>query len=211
MARSVYAMMLRSSILVVIAVSVVGCGRGPAASSDRAAPLSPSPVAAVTSTGSSAPTAAVQGRQDVLVNMHDACDPATFNAALGPGTCLRAGGVQFNQFIAELTRLGSVGAWHFAPPNANVQVGQSFAVSNRGGEVHTFTEVAQFGGGIVPRLNELAHVPTVAPECAALDPDDFVAPGTTYREDVEHAGTLKFQCCIHPWMRLEANASAERK
>jgi hypothetical protein len=39
-----------------------------------------------------------------------------------------------------------------------------------------------------------------------LEADDFVAPGGTYRETVDHAGHLKFQCCIHPWMRLEASS-----
>ena len=79
---------------------------------------------------------------------------------------------------------------------------------NRGGEVHTFTEVEEFGGGIVPPLNDLSHNPVVAPECASLDPDDFVAPGATYREEaLEHAGTARFQCCIHPWMRLEVKVA----
>jgi hypothetical protein len=89
-----------------------------------------------------------------------------------------------------------------------VRVGQDFVATNKGGEVHTFTEVAEFGGGLVPLLNQLSHVPEVAPECtlAALDPDDFVPPGGTYRERVSHSGNLKFQCCIHPWMRLEASS-----
>jgi plastocyanin len=116
--------------------------------------------------------------------------------------------MQFDRFIAQLTRLGFVGPWRFAPSEANVQVGQTFVAANNGGEVHTFTEVADFGGGIVPGLNALAGVPTVAPECKALESDDFVAPGATYRENVEHAGHLKFQCCIHPWMRLEAKSSS---
>jgi plastocyanin len=182
----------------------VGCDRS-TPTSDLAGPVAPSPIA--TTPTSAAPAAQVRaagGRQDVLVNMQDACDPTTFNAAIGAGTCVRAGGVQFSQFIAELTRLGFAGAWHFAPPTANVRVGQSFLALNKGGEVHTFTEVDDFGGGIVPVLNDLAHVPTVAPECAALEPDDFVAPGGSYREEIEHTGALKFQCCIHPWMRFEA-------
>jgi len=69
--------------------------------------------------------------------------------------------------------------------------------------VHTFTHVKAFGGGIVPLLNDLAGVPTPAPECLQLEDDDFVAPGTTYEEDIVDTGTQRFQCCIHPWMRLE--------
>jgi hypothetical protein len=85
-----------------------------------------------------------------------------------------------------------------------------FVAVNRGGEVHTFTEVAQFGGGIVPILNTLTNNPVVAPECNALEPDDFVAPGGTYREEpLEGSGTARFQCCIHPWMRLEVKVASK--
>jgi hypothetical protein len=197
-------MTLRVLFLIAPLALAAGCDRN-APTSDLAGPVAPSSIA--TTSTNAAPAAQVHaaaGRQDVLVNMQDACDPTTFNAALGPGTCVRAGGVQFSQFIAELTRLGFAGPWHFAPPIANVRVGQTFVALNKGGEVHTFTEVDDFGGGIVPVLNDLAHVPTVAPECAALEPDDFVAPGARYGEDIDHTGSLKFQCCIHPWMRLEA-------
>ena len=140
-----------------------------------------------------------------MVNMHDSCEPDSFNAAAGPGTCIRNGGVTFDLFIAELTKHQMAGAWHFAPgvtPNATV--GETFLASNTGGEVHTFTEVANFGGGLVPPLNALSGNPTVAPECLALEDDDFVAPGQTYHETVDHTGTVKYQCCIHPWMRLVA-------
>jgi hypothetical protein len=207
--RSVNQMMLRSSMFVAVLALMLACGRSPAAPSNPAAVLSGSVASTlVTPAGTSATPASVRGREDFLVNMQDACDQATFDAAIGPGTCVRAGGMQFSQFVAQLTRLGFVGAWHFAPPTANVRVGQTFVASNNGGEVHTFTEVAKFGGGIVPFLNDLAHVPVVAPECGTLEPDDFIAPGGTYREGVDRAGTLKFQCCIHPWMRLEATASS---
>jgi hypothetical protein len=85
-----------------------------------------------------------------------------------------------------------------------------FVAVNRGGEVHTFTEVEEFGGGIVPPLNVLTNNPVIAPECASLGPDDFVAAGATYREEpLEHAGTARFQCCIHPWMRLEVKVAAK--
>jgi plastocyanin len=137
------------------------------------------------------------------VSIKDACDPTTFNAVVGPGTCVRPGGVQFDDFIAELKRKGEDGAWHFAPSTTTAPLGQTLVAINRGGEVHTFTHVKAFGGGIVPLLNDLAHVPNVAPECLHLEGDDFVAPGTTYEEDIEDTGTQRFQCCIHPWMRLE--------
>jgi hypothetical protein len=46
---------------------------------------------------------------------------------------------------------------------------------NKGGETHTFTRVAEYGGGIVPFLNDLAQTPIVAPECSAET--TFVPPG----------------------------------
>ena len=58
---------------------------------------------------------------------------------------------------------------------------------------HTFTEVEEFGGGIVPSLNELAHVPIVAPECQSLAPGDFIAPGQSVEEEIEEGeGEEKF-------------------
>jgi len=189
------------SIILPLAI-VVACSKSPV---EPAGVPSASSAAAVAGNGpAGAPTAAAAGRQDVLVNMLDACDPDSFNAAIGPGTCVRSGGVKFDDFIAQLTRLAFAAPWRFAPQNTNVRVGQTFVAENKGGEAHTFTEVEEFGGGIVPILNQLAHTPTIAPACAALEADDFVPPGGTYREQVDHSGTLKFQCCIHPWMRMEA-------
>ena len=203
-------MMPRLFIAVPLAALLVACDRYSAGSADKPlSPVAPSVSMATINRLSTAADATTHGRDDVVVNMHDACDPDTFNAPpRGPNTCVRAGGVTFDQFIAELARRGFIGPWHFAPSAANVRVGQTFVATNRGGEVHTFTEVAEFGGGIVPVLNDLAHVPNVAPECNpnVLEADDFVAPGGTYRETVDHTGSQKFQCCIHPWMRLEASS-----
>jgi hypothetical protein len=161
----------------------------------------------------SAPAAAqsAPGKLEQRINMHDACDGATFNAAVGEGTCSRNGGVKFDQFIAMLTKNGVAGAWNFAPNTLSGHAGETLVAVNQGGEEHTFTEVEEFGGGIVPPLNDLSHNPTVAPECAALVPgsDDFVPPGGTYHEEDPLAAgeTAKFQCCIHPWMRLEVQVS----
>ncbi len=203
-------MTFRLSILCVVFALAVACSHGTGSpSAEGLTPTGPSAVtaAATTPLSAAAQSAQAPGRQDVVVNMADACDPDTFNAVVGPGTCVRSGGMKFDLFIQTLTRLAVVGAWHFAPTVANLRVGQELMAVNRGGEVHTFTEVAQFGGGSVANLNQLAHTPDVAPECAHLEQDDFVAPGASYREEVGHGGALKFQCCIHPWMRLEAQAS----
>ena len=69
--------------------------------------------------------------------------------------------------------------------------------------MHTFTEVEDFGGGIVPLLNELEGLATVAPECNQLQPEDFLAPGAVSRDTEDEGGIEKYQCCIHPWMRAE--------
>lgn len=161
-----------------------------------------------------APTAAADARASAegsvrRIEMHDACDPMSFNNAIGEGTCTRSGGMKFDRFIAQLTKQGSVGAWRFAPSELDARVGQTLMAINLGGEVHTFTEVEEFGGGIVPMLNQLSGNTEVAPECLALEPDDFIPPGGNDADDeVEEVGTEMYQCCIHPWMRTVVHGRA---
>lgn len=205
-------------------VLVAACERSPSPSptpmpdlsrpADQGAALPPgadpqaaSPPQSSAATRPQAKAAIEKAPRERTVNMLDACDPATFNEAVGPGACTRAGGLRFDLFIEQLTKHGFAGAWRFSPNSSTVREGAALVAVNRGGEVHTFTEVENFGGGIVADLNVLAHTPDVAPECTTLDGDDFVPPGGTYREAVHHTGTAKFQCCIHPWMRLEARVS----
>jgi plastocyanin len=173
------------------------------------APSGPSSSAVLASRASSS-ARQTAGSRDRLVNMMDACDSASFAASTGnPEQCTRSHGVTFEKFIAQLQRNGIAGAWHFAPPEMTARVGETLVAVNRGGEVHTFTKVAQFGGGIVPMLNQLSGNPVQAPECLALEPDDFVAPGSTYHDDTISApGTTLHQCCIHPWMRTVVHAKS---
>ena len=152
--------------------------------------------------GSAFASAAADSQQHV-VTMFDACDPETFNAAIGDGTCIRSGGVRFDKFLEQLGLHHSIGGWHFAPPSVSMRVGQTLVAQNRGGETHTFTEVEEFGGGIVPLLNQLTGLTTVAPECQRLAGGDFIPPGGSSSEKEEEAGVEKYQCCIHPWMRAE--------
>ena len=143
------------------------------------------------------------GHGQRAISILDACDPDSFNAALGAGTCTRNGGVLFDNFIELLRRHHSIGAWHFTPPQASLDVGDVLLAVNQGGETHTFTEVEEFGGGIVPMLNELTGLTTVAPECNQLLPGDFIPAGGSSSETEEEEGVEKYQCCIHPWMRTE--------
>jgi plastocyanin len=161
---------------------------------------------AVRTTSPELQTQSIRGGEQRLVTMMDACDPETFNAAVGPGTCIRNGGVRFAKFLQLLGQHQKVGAWAFAPTSVNARVGQELFAVNRGGEVHTFTEVEEFGGGIIPDLNVLAGVPVPAPECLALAPGDFVPPGGSTTDDVEEEGTELYECCIHPWMRMVVTA-----
>jgi len=133
----------------------------------------------------------------------------TFNEALqNPESVRSRRRCQFDHFVAQLTRLGFIEPWNFAPSTANVRSVKTFEAVNHGGETHTFTEVAEFGGGFI-QFSTTSPTFLMWPQNAvpdALEADDFVAPGGTYRETVDHAGHLKFQCCIHPWMRLERRA-----
>src|SRR5262249_37665432 len=144
--------------------------------------------------------------QGKTVMLMDACDPETFNApppvGIGPGTCSRQGGVQFANFIDQLTRHHSVGAWHMAPGEVMIKLGDVLSAFNNGGETHTFTEVDDFGGGFVPQLNALGGFGPTVPEC---NPQlvQLLPPGASSHETTDEVGVEKYQCCIHPWMRAE--------
>jgi len=138
----------------------------------------------------------------VRVTAMDNCDSVSFNAGIGAGTCKKNGTLTFAEFNSELSATHTVAAWQFAPSTLNARVGQSIVITNTGGETHTFTEVEQFGGGVVPSLNTASGNTTVAPECTHLVAEDFIAAGATKTDSPEDkAGTERYQCCIHPWMR----------
>jgi plastocyanin len=162
-----------------------------------------------------APTVAAValGQASVIrtVQMMDRCDPGTFNAVIGAGTCTRQdGGITFDQFISQLTRMHDAPTWRFAPANVVLSEGDVLTAVNVGGEAHTFTEVEEFGGGIVPILNQLTGNTTVAPECTALTGADFVPPGGSTSETVGEPGIERYMCCIHPWMRAVVQVRERR-
>jgi hypothetical protein len=69
------------------------------------------------------------------INVRDYCDPTTFNAAVGPGTCVRdttSGLITFPGFLAELGADKSV----VAPDHAKVAEGATLNLQSLGGETH---------------------------------------------------------------------------
>jgi hypothetical protein len=135
------------------------------------------------------------------LKMLDECDPATFNA-IGLGVICDVnfnGGVTFPEFAALLSP-SAFGhpAWRFDAPYLEIQRNQQVHVENDGGEEHTFTEVAAFGGGRVGALNTPLGL-TPRPECAeALAP--VISPGDSVQISGLSEGIHLFECCIHPWM-----------
>ena len=159
--------------------------------------------------------AAVALPSSQVFRVRDDCDPATFNAAIGPGACNPNfnGSTTFDEFIEELTDDRDVGAWKFNPDEVGMQRGQRSLIESRAGEFHTFTRVADFGGGVVPQLNELSAAGPPRPEClqnGGLAPPSstnlFVPAGAAFNgptagsQDLPR-GTSKWMCCIHPWMK----------
>jgi len=156
-------------------------------------------------------THAIAQPQAAQIVAVDECDPATFNAvgAGGPGECL-------NLAFGAQTTFANVGAeaeagtpdpnWAFEPTQLTIQKGTALTVTNQGGEPHTFTEVAQFAGGFIPPLNGPNEA--VAPECANGFSNVAVAKtrilqGSQRTITGLSKGTHLFECCIHPWMRIQ--------
>jgi hypothetical protein len=138
------------------------------------------------------------------IGILDRCDPESFNAALqDPEACVgRNGGVHFDTFLERVNpKDGGHSAWRFSPGQVRLRPGQFLRAENRGGEVHTFTEVENFGGGFVPELN-LALPPGTPPAVPTPPPTlRFIDAGEQIDLPPLAAGTHLFECLIHPWMR----------
>jgi plastocyanin len=137
----------------------------------------------------------------------DDCDPADPGWNPTGGCLLKDGDVSFAEFNALLDSMLSTAvighpAWRIEPSYVRIEPGERLRVTNQGGgRLHTFTEVATYGGGRVPvpALNEGL---TMAPECAPIPNDPAeLAPGEVLELRGLSAGNYRFQCCIHPWMR----------
>jgi hypothetical protein len=139
----------------------------------------------------------------------DECDPSTFNALLGPDFC-RNVALGASTTLSDLFAKAAGGepdpGWDFEPDAVKIDQGTDLSVVDQGGEPHTFTEVAHFGGGFIPALN--APGETVVPECSGGFQNVAVAKtrilqASTVRVSDLSKGMHYFQCCIHPWMRVK--------
>jgi plastocyanin len=139
------------------------------------------------------------------VKMRDACDAASFNAVVGPGTCINSGNVTFGEMIASLEEHQNAPLWNFTPTTRTVHLGSTVNVANVGGEFHTFSRTNQFGGGFVDELNDVLGLTTIADGCTQPPgpTNAFVEAGGTgtISTTALGLGTHRFMCCIHPWMR----------
>ena len=151
------------------------------------------------------------------LRLEDKCDPATFNAAVGDGTCVGDGDVTFDEFLEKLNPVDfGHEDWRFHFGRGEIDKGEALNARNDGGEFHTFTEVAEFGGGCIDLLNDPLGLTPVA-ECDALTevapgvfvPTAFLTTGLDPGADFDVSGLTaagtkhRFQCLIHPWMRIE--------
>ena len=142
----------------------------------------------------------------------DECDPATFNAAPPAGV-----GADFckNVTLGAFTKLSDLFSkaasgnpdpnWDFEPDDLSIKEGTPIVVTDQGGEPHTFTEVAKFGGGFIPGLN--APGEETVSECDGGFANLAVArtrllQGSSLTLSDLSKGEHHFQCCIHPWMRV---------
>jgi|ERR1700735_4779722 plastocyanin len=142
----------------------------------------------------------------------DECDPTTFNAAEGPDFCKNIA-LGFSTTLANLLAGAEAGTpdpgWDFEPDTLVINQGTVVSVVDQGGEPHTFTEVKAFGNGFLPPLNPGSST-TAIPECAGGFSSVAVAKTRILQgSHLDVVGLSRgkhlFQCCIHPWMRMEVD------
>jgi plastocyanin len=139
----------------------------------------------------------------------DECDPATFNSALGADFCRNVAigaSTKLSDLFAKATAGTPDPGWDFEPDTIEIRKGTPLSVVDQGGEPHTFTEVDRFGGGFIAGLN--APGEDTVPECAGGFSNLAVArtrilQGSEIKVADLSRGKHRFQCCIHPWMRVE--------
>ena len=159
------------------------------------------------------PTAVAQAKTPSVAQVValDECDPHTFNKVLGPDFChnVALGVLGYTTTLSDLFTKAAAGTpdpgWDFEPDTVKIEEGTILTIVDQGGEPHTFTEVAKFGGGFIPGLNDGQE--TVS-ECKGGFKNVAVAKtrilqGSQTQVTNLSKGEHLFECCIHPWMRVK--------
>lgn len=143
-----------------------------------------------------------------LIRMRDDCNPRSFNAVLGKGTCVGDGNTTLEELLSQLERDRDARAWRNSPDRLKVPRGTTLRVRNDGGEAHSFTKVRRFGPGCVPELNEAMGFPHGAMVRECRSPAwlrTIRGAGQAMRVHNLEPGRHRFQCLIHPWMRTRVH------
>jgi hypothetical protein len=141
----------------------------------------------------------------------DECDRATFDASTGAGPSFfkdLAPGVSTT--LSDLFAKAAAGTphpnWDLGLDNLTIKQGHIVSVVDQGGELHTFTEVKQFGGGFIPILND-----PVKASCTTSPPVTVPRTGILQGSHLDviclSKGNHLFQCCFDPCMRIEVDVS----
>jgi plastocyanin len=124
------------------------------------------------------------------------------------GGCLIDGPVERPAWLARVLETGSHPLWANSPVATAVETGTTLEVVNVGGRPHSFTRVANFGGGILPLLNTREDTRIPAPECLTDAGTVQIAPaGGSVAHTFAGLGEQRYQCCFHPWMRTTVNVT----
>ena len=163
------------------------------------------------------PAAVAQGKTPSVAQVValDECDPHTFNKVLGPDFChnVALGVLGYTTTLSDLFTKAAAGTpdpgWDFEPDTDKIEEGTILTIVDQGGEPHTFTEVKAFGNGFLPPLNP-GSATSVIPECNGGFKNIAVARTRVVQgSHLDIVGLSKgkhlFQCCIHPWMRMEVD------
>ena len=122
------------------------------------------------------------------------------------GGCVINGPVERPAWLARVLETGSHPLWAISPIETSVQEGTSLEIVNVGGRPHSFTRVANFGGGALPLLNTREDTAIPAPECLQAF-ERIEGGGASAWLTFTGLGEQKYQCCFHPWMRSTVNVT----
>src|SRR5262249_52895677 len=102
--------------------------------------------------------------------------------------------------------------WKFnpGPSGASLNNGGTIQIRSDGGERHTFTKVAQYGGGLIAAFNAAVGNAPTRPEGQTTQNEgnanirvgqDTTQQFTAGTSPLFPKGQHLYQCCFHPWMR----------